>query len=98
MSFGRSNRLFSRMATIDCDLRSVAPDCASLDALARLQLNARRLGLELRLRNVTSELRDLIVFAGLDEVLAVEVGGQAEEREEGSRVEEERELDDPTVL
>ena len=86
------------MATIVCDVRSVVPDGAALDALARLQLNARRLGLELLLRNASSELQDLIAFAGLDQVLCVEAGGQSEEREERVRVEEERELDDPAGL
>jgi hypothetical protein len=86
------------MATIVCDLRSVAPDAASLDALARLQLNARRLGLDLQLRNASTELRELVAFAGLDQVLRLELEGQAKEREEGLGVEEERELDDPTLL
>jgi hypothetical protein len=86
------------MATIVCDVRSVVPDGAALDALARLQLNARRLGLELLLRNASSELQALIAFAGLDQVLCVEAGGQSEEREECVRVEEERELDDPAGL
>ena len=83
------------MTTVVCDVCSVTPDAAAIDALARLQLNARRLGLELRLRHASSALRELIAFAGLDEVLRVEAEGQAEEREERRRVEEERELDDP---
>jgi hypothetical protein len=86
------------MTTIVCDVRSVAPDAAALDALARLQLNARRLGLELRLRHASGGLQELIAFAGLDEVLRLELEGQPEEREERRRVEEERELDDPAGL
>jgi hypothetical protein len=86
------------MTTIVCDLRSVVPDGTALDALARLHLNARRLGLELLLRNASNELLELIAFAGLDEVLRVELEGQPEEREERLRVEEERELDDPAGL
>ena len=78
-----------------CDVRAVAPDGAAVDALARLQLNAQRLGLELRLLHVSSELQELIAFAGLDEVLRVEAGWQAEEREQRVGVEEEREFDDP---
>jgi hypothetical protein len=89
MSSCLENRLFYAMATIVCDLRSVTPNAAALDALARLQLNARRLGLELLLRNASSELLELIAFAGLDEVLRVELEGQPEEREERLRVEEE---------
>ncbi len=85
-------------STIVCDVRTVAPDATAVDALARLQLNAQRLGLELRLRHASAALRELIAFAGLDEVLRVEAEGQAEEREERGRVEEERELDDPSGL
>jgi hypothetical protein len=82
------------MAPFVCDVHAVAPDATALDALARIQLNARRLGLELELRHASDELLDLIAFAGLDEVLRVELEGQPEEREEGRRVEEERQLDD----
>jgi hypothetical protein len=77
------------MTTIVCDLRSVVPDGTAIDALARLQLSARRL------LHASTELRELIAFVGLDEVLRVELEGQSEEREERLRVEEERELDDP---
>ena len=72
-------------------------DLATVDLLARLQLGARRAGLELRLVNVPSELRELIAFVGLGDVLRVEAVGQAEEREQRLRVEEERQLDDPAV-
>jgi hypothetical protein len=84
-------------STIVCDVGSVAPDGTAIDALARLQLNARRLGLEILLRHASDELQALIAFAGLDEVLCLETGGQAEEWEERRRVEEERELDDPAL-
>jgi len=85
-------------STIVCDVRTVFPDAAAVDALARLQLNAQRLGLELRLRHASAALRELIAFAGLDEVLRVEAEREAEEREERLGVEEERELDDPAGL
>jgi hypothetical protein len=88
----------SRASTIVCDVGSVTPNVAAVDALARLQLNARRLGLELHLRHASNELTELIAFAGLDEVLRVELERQPEEREERGRVEEERELDDPAGL
>jgi hypothetical protein len=88
----------SRASTIVCDVGAVVPDAASVDALARLQLNAQRLGLEIRLLHASSALQELIAFAGLDEVLRLEAQGQAEEREEGRGVEEERELDDPAGL
>jgi len=73
----------------------VAPDAGTIDALAQLQLTARRVGLEMRLRNASSELHELIAFMGLVDVLRVEPGRQAEEREQSLGVEEERELDDP---
>jgi hypothetical protein len=72
-------------------------DLATVDALARLQLVARRAGLELRLRRASPDLLDLIAFVGLDEVLRVEPGRQPEEREEPLGVEEERELSDPPL-
>jgi hypothetical protein len=84
-----------RRSTIVCDVGAIAPDVHAIDALARLQLAARRLGMEVRLRHASSELQELVGFAGLRDVLRVETGGQAEQREERRRVEEERELDDP---
>ena len=87
-----------RQRTIVCDVGAVAPEAAAIDALARLQLNAQRLGLEIRLQHASSELLELIGFTGLDEVLRAEAEGQAEEREERRGVEEERELDDPAGL
>jgi anti-anti-sigma regulatory factor len=82
-------------STILCDVQSLAaPDLGSVGALARLQLEARRVGLELRLRSASPELRELIAFVGLDDVLGVEVRRQSEEREECFGVEEERELGD----
>lgn len=43
----------------------VAPDARSVDALARLTLEARRLGLRLVFVDASPELRDLVAFAGL---------------------------------
>jgi hypothetical protein len=86
-----------RPSTIVCDVGTLAPDAVTVDALARLQLSARRLGLELRLSRSSRELQELLAFVGLGDVLGVEPRGQAEEREQRLRVEEERELDDPTV-
>ena len=80
-----------------CDVGALAPDVTTVDALARLQLTAQRRGRELRLEGATRELAELLAFLGLDDVLPVEPRGQAEEREEGLGVEEERELDEPAV-
>ena len=102
MSLEARNGLFSYMtaprpSTIVCDVGALSPDATAVDALARLQLAARRIGLEIRLRHASSELRGLLVFVGLDDVLRVEVGGQTEEREDRLGAEEERQLDDPAV-
>jgi anti-anti-sigma regulatory factor len=70
---------------------------AAVEALARLQLAARRKGLDLRLHVVSRELRDLIELAGLTQVLGVEPRRQAEEREQRLGVEEEGELGDAVV-
>ena len=51
---------------------------AAVDALARLQLEARRLGLELRVASAPRELRELIALAGLEAALGLEALGQAE--------------------
>jgi anti-anti-sigma regulatory factor len=80
--------------TIVCDIAVLDPDAASIGVLARLQLCARRAGVDVQLRGGSDELRDLIAFVGLDEVLRVEPGGQPEEREELVGVEEEGELPD----
>jgi hypothetical protein len=87
----------SRPRTLVCDVHALAPDAAAVDALARLQLAARRAGLEIRLRHASAELCCLIHFCGLAEVLRVEPGWQPEEREDRLRAEEERELDDPAL-
>jgi hypothetical protein len=65
-------------STIVCDVGTFSPDAKAIDTLARLQLSARRLGLELRLRHASNELQDLLAFAGLRDVLRVEAGGQPE--------------------
>lgn len=82
---------------VACDVSALRADAATVDALARVQLALRRQGYELRLRRATRELVELLAFAGLAEVLRVEAGRQAPEREERLRVEEERELGDPPV-
>jgi hypothetical protein len=88
----------ARPTAIVCDVAAlVGPDAGTVDALARLQLAVRRLGLELLLRHASGELRELLVFAGLDEVLRLEPGGQPEQREQRLGVEEEPELDDPAA-
>jgi ABC-type transporter Mla MlaB component len=78
-----------------CDMAAVrSPDAVTLDALARLQLTARRSGRRVQVRHACTELRDLMALAGLLEVvpcagLALEAGRQAEKREPPRGVEEE---------
>jgi ABC-type transporter Mla MlaB component len=52
-----------------CDVRGVRADAVAVDALARLQLGARRHSCVVRLRNASPELRALVAFMGLEDVL-----------------------------
>ena len=54
------------------------PDLRVVDALARLQLAARRVGGSIRLRNPCERLRALLEFAGLTDVFSdVVIDGEA---------------------
>lgn len=81
----------------------VRPDLAVVDALARLQLVARRLGGSIRLRDPPAELGELLDLVGLADVvgvapavLALQPGGQAEGGEQLG-VEEVVDAGDPSV-
>jgi ABC-type transporter Mla MlaB component len=52
-----------------CDVSGVDPDAVTVDALARLQLAARRNGCQVRLQHASGELRALLAFMGLQDVL-----------------------------
>jgi hypothetical protein len=65
-----------------------------VDALARLQLAARRSGYDVMVTDAPRDLLELIELAGLSEALGVEPLRQTEQREERLRVEEEGELPD----
>ncbi len=52
-----------------CDVDGVEPDAVTVDALARLQLAARRHGCQVRLCHASDELLDLLAFMGLRDVL-----------------------------
>jgi len=52
-----------------CDVRGVAPDAVTVEALARLQLGARRHGCRVHLCNAGDDLRRLVTFMGLADVL-----------------------------
>jgi hypothetical protein len=79
----------------------VDPDAATIDALARMHLTARRLGCRIHFHRACGELQDLLAFVGLGEVLPVGAAlrldprGQAEEREHALGVEEEADPTDP---
>jgi ABC-type transporter Mla MlaB component len=52
-----------------CAVHDVPADAVTVDALARLQLAARRYGCKVRLCGASAELRELVVFMGLDDIL-----------------------------
>jgi hypothetical protein len=79
------------------DADGLSPDIATLNALAKLQLHASRLGLELRLRHCSPQLRAIVAFAGLAEVLLAVDERRAEQREQRLGVEEEGHLGDGAV-
>ena len=60
----------SGAAVVLCDVRGVAPDAVTVDALARLQVAARRHGCQIRLRGASDALLALVAFMGLRDVLA----------------------------
>jgi ABC-type transporter Mla MlaB component len=55
--------------TVRCEVDGVAPDAVAVDALARLQLAARQRGCAVRLSGASDELRSLVGFMGLRDVL-----------------------------
>ena len=59
----------SGAAVAVCDVAGVAADAVTVDALAQLQLTARRHSCRMRLEHPSAELRDLIAFMGLGDVL-----------------------------
>jgi ABC-type transporter Mla MlaB component len=53
-----------------CDLAvSIGSVTETVDALARLQLTARRSGAQLTIRDASTQLQELLGFVGLDEVV-----------------------------
>lgn len=86
---------------VDCDVGALNPDAVTVEALARLQLTARRLGRRVRFKDASPELQRLLCLLGLDEVLPcggtsnVEPGRETEEREQSGGIKEERDPGDP---
>jgi ABC-type transporter Mla MlaB component len=52
-----------------CDASKIEPDAVSVDALARVQLTAKRRGCEAHLCGASTELLELLAFMGLRDVL-----------------------------
>ncbi len=80
---------------VTCDVAALTgADIDTVDALARLQLTARRAGGQLRLRHPSQQVRELLALTGLYDVLPAVAGSadrserQIEEREEPVGVEE----------
>jgi ABC-type transporter Mla MlaB component len=59
----------SGAATAYCNVRDVNADAVTVDALARLQLAAHRRACQVRLRDASDSLRDLLAFMGLQDIL-----------------------------
>ena len=57
-----------------CDVKGADPHAATVDALARLQLAAKRRGFRVRMRGASIELLELVDLMGLSEILAGEPG------------------------
>ena len=87
-----------------CDVTALTePDLEIVDALARLELAARRQGLRLLLVDACEDLCRLLAFLGLGDAVLVEgrlpleLQREPEEREQVRGVEEEARPDDPAV-
>jgi hypothetical protein len=85
---GLSDRVCGLLATTEadvalCHVHDVPPDAVTVDALARLQLAARRHRCRVILRDASAELLELVAFMGLEDVL-VPTGAAAAGRTAGT--------------
>jgi hypothetical protein len=83
----------SRTHVVVCDVGGLVADLVAVEALARLQLAARRRSCTLWLRHASPELDQLLELCGVRELLPGDRLGlngrrQAEQREQPRRVEE----------
>lgn len=104
-------QLRARLSTMEagtcdvvCDAGALlVADIVAVEALARLQLTARRLGHRLQLRDASAELRALLALTGLTGVVPVaplrsgEAQRHTEQREQPLGVEEEGHTGDPPL-
>ena len=69
--YGRACAALARHAgaVLVCDVHGLGADAVTVDALARLALGARRHGCRIQLSGASQELRELVLFMGLDDVL-----------------------------
>lgn len=85
-----------------CDVSAlIDPDLVAVDALARLQLNARRSRCQVQVLHACDRLQELLKLTGLTEVvplteacLVLEPGRQAEQGEQPRSIEEEADAGD----
>jgi ABC-type transporter Mla MlaB component len=61
-------------AAVLCEVEGIEPDAVTVEALARLQLAARRQGCRVRLRGASADLLELVAFMGLSHVLPADDG------------------------
>lgn len=54
---------------VHCDVADVAATAVTVEALSRLQLAARKYNCQVRLRNASPDLLQLVAFLGLSDVL-----------------------------
>jgi ABC-type transporter Mla MlaB component len=83
---------------VEFDLAALSrADLDTVEVLARLQLTAKRGGSRIRICHPPEGLSDLLALLGLESCVAVrvEVVGQAEQREESGRIQEEGDPADP---
>jgi ABC-type transporter Mla MlaB component len=84
------------MVNLNC-ARIKRADLGAIDGIARIQLGVRRSGCDLQLKSASDELMALIEFAGLGDVLRVEVQRKPKQGKEPGGVEEESELPDAPI-
>lgn len=85
--------------TIVCDVRQLPASIRTIEALARLQLTARRHARRIRLRRASPELVQLLELVGLADVVSARRGNgrDPEQRVHPLRVEERVDGGDPAV-
>lgn len=65
----------SDIEVVDCDVTALdEPDAVTIEALARLQLTARRMGRSIQLVQPCPQLQDLLALTGLGDVLPLSPG------------------------